>query len=108
MLLDQLNLSINNAVQKNAYEMADLPHLLVGFRAIDVAWDHGNLLLYLWKPSWLEKGDIGIWIASWALKEKPLLKHMRWPPTQGVKLLPSAFLSSLVLEQSLLKDIFLR
>lgn len=37
MLLDQLNLSINNAVQKNAYEMADLPHLLVGFRAIDVA-----------------------------------------------------------------------
>lgn len=34
-------------------------------------------------------------------------KYMRWPPTQGVKLLPSAFLSSLVLEQSLLKDIFL-
>lgn len=37
MLLDKLNLSIKNAVQKNAYEMADLPYLLVGFWAIDVA-----------------------------------------------------------------------
>lgn len=37
MILDKLNLSINNAVQKNAYEMADFPHLLVGFRTIDGA-----------------------------------------------------------------------
>lgn len=37
MLLDKLNLSINNAVQKKAYEMADLPHLIVAFRAIDWA-----------------------------------------------------------------------
>lgn len=34
MLLDKINLSVNNAVQKNAYEMADLPHLLVAFWAI--------------------------------------------------------------------------
>lgn len=37
MLLGKLNLSINNAVQKSAYEMADLPHLCVGFRTIDGA-----------------------------------------------------------------------
>lgn len=37
MLLDKLNLSINTAVQKSAYEMADLPHLLIAFWAIDWA-----------------------------------------------------------------------
>lgn len=62
--------------------MADLPHLLVAFRAIDWAWDHGNSLFCLWKPGWLEKDAIGIWIGSRILEEKHLLfkKIRQWLP----------------------------